>query len=69
MSDILSPIDNLKFQENIKLSTNHSPSVFNRTCVDRTAVAVTLQVSSNFLISIEKYSYEYDINLVDIFNT
>lgn len=69
MSDILSPIDNLKFQENIKLSTNHSPSVFNRTCVDRTAVAVTLQVSSNFLISIEKYSYEYDINFVDIFNT
>ena len=38
-------------------------------CRQNCCCSTPLQVSSNFLLSIEKCSYEYDINFVDIFNT
>ncbi|CAG2201261.1 unnamed protein product [Mytilus edulis] len=54
MSDILSPTDSLKYQDSIKLSTQHSPCFINRKSVDKTEVALTLHISSTFLRSIEQ---------------
>jgi hypothetical protein len=39
MSDILSPVANLKFQDCINLTTDHSPKFVNKLSVDTTAVA------------------------------
>jgi hypothetical protein len=48
MSDILSPVTNLKFQDFIHLTTDHSPKFVNKLSVDTTAVALTLEISSHF---------------------
>jgi hypothetical protein len=48
MSDILSPVTNLKFQDCIHLTTDNSPKFVNKLSVDTTAVALTLEISSHF---------------------
>jgi hypothetical protein len=50
MSDILSPVANLKFQDCIHLTTDHSPKFVNKLSVDTTAVALTVEISSNFCV-------------------
>ncbi|CAG2216974.1 unnamed protein product [Mytilus edulis] len=69
MSDILSPTDSLKYQDSIKLSTQHSPCFINRKSVDKTEVALTLHISSKFLRSIEQCPIDTGLTFVNICNT
>lgn len=69
MSDILSPVANLKFQDCINLTTDHSPKFVNKLSVDTTAVALTLQISSNFVLCIENCRYNSGFTCVKICNT
>lgn len=46
MSDILSPVANLKYQDCINLSTNHSPCYVNKMRVNKSEVVLTLHISS-----------------------
>lgn len=70
MSDNLSPLVNLRFQENFKLTTDHSPQFVNRLSdADRSAVVLTLEISSNFMLNVGKYAHDSGLGLIDICNT
>lgn len=64
MSDILSPVANLKLQDCIHLTTDHSPKFVNKLSIDTTAL--TLEISSHFLLCIENKS---GFTYVNICNT
>ena len=68
MSDILSPVASLKFQDCIHL-TDHSPKIVNKLRVDTTAVALTLKIYNHFLLYIENCRCNSGFTYVKICNT
>lgn len=69
MSDLFSPLTNLKYQECIKFTSDHSPCFVNRKDVDVSAVAITLQITSQFLCLLHKFQCETNFSYVETINT
>lgn len=68
MSAILSRVANLNFQDS-SFSTDHSPKFVNKLSVDTTTVALTLEISSHFLLCIENCRHNSGLTYVKICNT